>query len=270
MPRSALSQARDARTSPREVPARDAPRTTEAVRALLRQGPWVLRGVFSDRALAPLRLDALARMDEALRAPAAPVREGRVVIDPRRGLRTEALPVADFARRAATGPTGGYIAADGAELPAALRDRLPISDLLRGAPWCVTKLWVGAAGTISTLHRDLAHNLHTVVQGRKRFWLAAPAHDADVYPCAPWDPIPNGARVDPDAPDLVSFPRFARVRPWVAELHDGDALLLPSRWWHHVRNEAPTVAVNTFFAWGAHAATVAAANALKGALGLNR
>lgn len=222
--------------------------------------------------MAPSTLDlaALCALDEGVMAPVAPVREGRVVIDPRRGLRAERAPLARFARGLCGEAPAGYVAASEHDLVAALRDQLPVPELVRGATWRVTKLWVGAAGTVSALHRDLAHNAHSVLEGRKRFWLASPRHDRDLYPCAPWDPIPNGSRVDPERPDLSKFSRFSRVRPLVISLDAGDTLLLPSRWWHHVRTEAPTVAVNTFFAWGALAAAVAAANALKGAMGLNR
>jgi hypothetical protein len=265
-----LSQFDAAHTSPRTIPRRDPPSSRAALEALLAEGPVVLRGALSAKQLQALSLDALAGLDDAVLAPAAPVRDGRVVLDPRRGLRTAPVPVADFARRAAAGPTGAYVAADARDLPAALRDLIPTSALLHTAHWRVTKLWVGAAGTTSALHRDLAHNLHTVIEGRKRFWLAAPAHDGDVYPCAPWASVPNGARVDPEAPDLARFPRFSRVRPWLTDVSPGEALLLPARWWHHVRSEAASVAVNTFFAWGAHAVAVAAANAVKGAVGLNR
>lgn len=237
---------------------------------MLRGGPRVVRDLFSPARTAALRLEALAALDPALLAPVAPVREGRVVLDPRRGLRTERAPLGAFARAVLAGASSGYVAASETDLPAVLRDLLPVGDLVARAPWRVTKLWVGAPGTLSALHRDLAHNAHTVIEGRKRFWLAPPAHDRDVYPCAPWSSVPNGARVDPEAPDLARFPRFARVRPTVLEVGEGETLLLPSRWWHHVRTEAPTVAVNTFFAWGALSKAVAAANALKGALGLNR
>lgn len=251
-------------------PRRAAPRDLDEAEALLAEGPCVVTGLLSDDALRALSLDALLAAHGAARVPVAPVREGRVVLDPRRGLGTAREPLEDFVRRLRAGPPDGYLAAAAAELPRGFADALPTPAFARGARWCVTKLWVGGAGTVSALHRDLAHNAHTVIEGRKRFWLASPAHDGDLYPSPPWSSLPNGSRVDPEAPDLQRFPRVSRVRARSVELGAGETLLLPSRWWHHVRTVAPCVSVNTFFARGPWAAVIAGANALKQLRGLNR
>ena len=198
------------------------------------------------------------------------VRDGRVVIDPRRGLGTAPRGLAALVASLREGQNDGYVAAARDALPPALSRALPSPAFAGQSPWRVDKLWLGGAGTVSALHRDLAHNAHTVVEGRKRFWLAAPSHDGDLYPATPWSSVPNGSRVDPERVDLRRFPRAARVRAWVAELGPGETLLLPSRWWHHVRALELSVSVNTFFAAGALAAVVAAANAAKSLRGLNR
>ncbi|MFO0629460.1 MAG: cupin-like domain-containing protein [Polyangiales bacterium] len=248
MSRWRLSQGDGSGTSLRAAPRRAAPRDLGEAEALLADGPCVTTGLLSDATLAGLSLDALLAAHGDARVPVAPVREGRVVLDPRRGLGTAREGFADFARRLRAGPPDGYLAAAATELPPAFAATLATPAFARAARWCVTKLWVGGAGTVSALHRDLAHNAHTVVEGRKRFWLASPAHDGDLYPSPPWSSVPNGSRVDPEAPDLHRFPRSVRVRPWVVDLGPGETLLLPSRWWHHVRTLAPSVSVNTFCA----------------------
>lgn len=251
------------------VPHVDAPRDLTAALDLARRGPWVLRGAHDDAALARLRASALLAA-HAGHVPVAPVRDGRVVIDPRRGLGTAPRRLDDLVSALHRGANDGYLAATRDELPEALAAVVPSPAFTRGAAWRVGRLWVGGAGTVSALHRDLSHNAHTVIEGRKRFWLASTAHDRDLYPAPPWSSVPNGSRVDPERVDLARYPRAARVRPWVAELGPGDTLLLPSRWWHHVRTLELSVSVNTFFATGALASVVAAASAAKSLRGLNR
>lgn len=265
-----FSQGNHGGASPRAVPRRPVPRDLDAAMALLSEGPCVVTGALSASQRAPLTLARLLAEQGAARVPVAPVRDGQVVLDPRRGLGTTAETFEAFARGVGAGEPRGYLCGAARELPPGLAGSLPAPSFAAAAPWCVTKLWVGDAGIVSALHRDLSHNAHTVIEGRKRFWLASPAHDADLYPAAPWSSMPNGCEVDPEAPDLSRHPRFARVRALVAELGPGDTLLLPGRWWHHVRILKPCVSVNSFFARGAHAAVAASADALKRLRGLNR
>ena len=48
---------------------------------------------------------------------------------------------------------------------------------------------------------------------------------------------PPSSMVDPEAPDLERYPRFAEAlaHAQVAELEPGDAIFIPAIWWHHVR-----------------------------------
>jgi hypothetical protein len=100
------------------------------------------------------------------------------------------------------------------------------------------RLWIGNATVVAT-HYDMSPNIACVVAGQRRFTLFPPDQLANLY-VGPLDHTiagPPTSMVDPDAPDLDRYPRF--VDAWrtarVAELEPGDAIFIPSIWWHHVR-----------------------------------
>jgi hypothetical protein len=101
------------------------------------------------------------------------------------------------------------------------------------------RLWIGNRIVVAT-HHDLMENIAVVVAGRRRFTLFAPEQAPNLY-IGPFEFTPNGAPVslaDPEAPDLVRFPRFAAAleQAETAELGPGDAIFIPYMWWHHVRS----------------------------------
>ena len=57
--------------------------------------------------------------------------------------------------------------------------------------------------------------------------------------------------VDLTKPDLARFPAFATARPLSCEIRAGDALYLPSFWWHEVRSKPDAhqrnIAVNYWY-----------------------
>lgn len=111
------------------------------------------------------------------------------------------------------------------------------------------RLWLG--GPVKTqIHNDPDHNLACVVAGRRRFLLFPPEQVAILY-IGPPDRPPPLSLVDPEAPDLARFPRFAEAltAARVAELGPGDALLMPKYWWHHVTSRDPYNAMVNYW-WG--------------------
>lgn len=103
----------------------------------------------------------------------------------------------------------------------------------------LTSMWLGNR-TITAAHWDLAQNLACVVAGRRRFTLFPPEQVRNLY-VGPVDNTLAGqpiSLVDFDAPNLDTHPRFAEAmeHALVAELEPGDAIYIPSLWWHHVRS----------------------------------
>jgi hypothetical protein len=160
---------------------------------------------------------------------------GRVIMDGEKGSFEERMPLARFIDAVRTGSRDLYLTSRLDGLPDGARRDVPPPSYCAQASWQNGNLWIGPAGTIARMHRDLADNLHTVVSGRKRFTLVAPSHSSRLYPHHLFDSFPNGCRVDIENPDFMHFPKLAGVETMVAELEAGDAIYIPRRWWHHVR-----------------------------------
>lgn len=98
-------------------------------------------------------------------------------------------------------------------------------------------IWLGNRTTAAT-HFDMSNNLACCLVGRRRFTLFPPDQIENLYP-GPMEPTPGGqvvSLVNPAAPDLERFPRFALAAEAgeVAELEPGDVLFYPALWWHNV------------------------------------
>lgn len=98
-------------------------------------------------------------------------------------------------------------------------------------------IWIGTRTCIAA-HNDQPDNLAVCAVGRRRFTLFPPECFADLY-LGPLENTPAGravSMVDLGAPDFDRYPRFrnALASAQVAELEPGDALFIPSMWYHHV------------------------------------
>ena len=98
-------------------------------------------------------------------------------------------------------------------------------------------LWVGNQSRIAA-HYDVTDNIACVAAGKRRFTLFPPNQLNNLY-IGPLDFTPAGqpaSLVDFKQPDLVKHPKFAQAmqHAQVADLEPGDAIFIPSMWWHHV------------------------------------
>ena len=101
----------------------------------------------------------------------------------------------------------------------------------------LASIWIGNRTRISA-HYDLPDNLACIAAGRRRFTLFPPGQQHNLY-VGPIDLTPAGqpiSLVDVAHPDFARFPRFAEAleHAQVAEMAPGDAIFIPSMWWHHV------------------------------------
>jgi hypothetical protein len=98
-------------------------------------------------------------------------------------------------------------------------------------------IWIGNR-TVASCHYDAPYNIACCVVGRRRFTVFPPDQIFNLYP-GPLEPTPGGqaiSLVDFNQPDFSRFPNFRQAieAGLVADLEPGDAVFIPSMWWHHV------------------------------------
>ena len=108
-------------------------------------------------------------------------------------------------------------------------------------PSALVSLWLGNHSIVAP-HFDYPANIACCVAGVRRFTLFPPDQVANLY-VGPWDLTPAGqpiSLVDINNPDLEEHPRFGDAwrRAVTADLRPGDAIFIPSLWWHQVESLA--------------------------------
>jgi hypothetical protein len=109
-------------------------------------------------------------------------------------------------------------------------------------------MWIGPAGTVTSLHHDLTDNLIAQVVGRKRLKVVAAADVAKIY---------NHHHVFSEIADLedpraspARYPALENLRVYDVALNSGEALFVPVGWWHQVKSLDFSVTITyTNFRW---------------------
>ncbi|MEW6998677.1 cupin-like domain-containing protein [Colwelliaceae bacterium BS250] len=101
----------------------------------------------------------------------------------------------------------------------------------------IVSAWIGNQSRIAA-HYDVTDNVACVAAGKRRFTLFPPNQLDNLY-IGPIDLTPAGqpaSLVDFHNVDYQQYPKFKEAieHAQVAELEAGDAIFIPSMWWHHV------------------------------------
>jgi len=101
------------------------------------------------------------------------------------------------------------------------------------------RIWIDNTITVPP-HVDDADNIACVVAGRRRFTLFPPDQVKNLY-IGPLEFNPAGAPISMvrgHDPDYERYPRYreALAHAQVADMEPGDALFIPSVWWHQVES----------------------------------
>ena len=101
----------------------------------------------------------------------------------------------------------------------------------------LVSIWIGNQSRVAA-HYDFPANIACVVAGRRRVILFPPEQLPNLY-VGPLDFTPAGqpiSLVDFCAPDYERFPKFREAvkTAQVSVLEPGDAIIVPSMWWHHM------------------------------------
>ena len=101
------------------------------------------------------------------------------------------------------------------------------------------RLWLSNKSRVAA-HYDVARNIACVVAGTRRVTIFPPEQLENLY-MGPFEHTmagPTVSMVDFHAPDHARYPRFreAQAAAMTATLEPGDAIYIPTLWWHHIES----------------------------------
>jgi hypothetical protein len=109
-------------------------------------------------------------------------------------------------------------------------------------------MWIGPAGTLTSLHHDLTNNLIAQVVGRKRL-LVLPAAEVGKL-CNHIHVFSKIADLEDPALSPEQFPRLADAKIYDVTLMPGEMIFMPLAWWHQVKSIDFSVTITyTNFLW---------------------
>ena len=103
----------------------------------------------------------------------------------------------------------------------------------------------GVGGKFPLMHYDSdnAHAIITEIYGDKEFVLFSPEDTPYIYP---HEKSPSTSQIDDlDHVDLNRFPDFPKASQYRVIIGPGEAMFVPSRWWHSARVVSTSVSVCT-------------------------
>ena len=115
-------------------------------------------------------------------------------------------------------------------------------------------MWIGPAGTVTSLHHDLTNNFIAQIVGRKRIKLIPSAEVGKLYNHQ--HVFSEIADLEDPQIDVAKYPRLTELRVYDVLLEPGEILFVPLGWWHQVKSVDFSVTVTfTNFRWsnGFHA-----------------
>jgi len=104
-------------------------------------------------------------------------------------------------------------------------------------------LFVGGEGGKVVMHydMDLANNFHFNFAGEKKVILYPPEETKYLYK-VPYS-IVSMEIIDMDNPDFKKYPALSKAKGYEVRLKHGEALFIPSKWWHFIKYESPCLSL---------------------------
>jgi hypothetical protein len=104
-------------------------------------------------------------------------------------------------------------------------------------------LFVGGEGAKVVMHydMDLANNFHFNFSGEKKVILYPPSQTKYLYK-VPYS-IVSMEQIDMENPDFKQYPALLEAKGYEVTLKHGDALFIPSKWWHFIKYETPCLSL---------------------------